>query len=91
MRSIVAWPRRSPVEAARAGYAIEQIDAALAVLRLDPIEDVGREAQAPLSVLRTLVMEVADELDGADGANPAILHVRSAAASLAEALAVVHS
>ena len=83
--------RCSPVDSARATYVIEQIDAALAVLRLDPIEDAGLEAQAPLSALRALVIDVADELDAADAANRAIPHLRNAAASLSDALAVVCS
>lgn len=80
-----------PVDSARATYVIEQIDAALAVLRLDPIEDAALEAQAPLSALRALVIDVADELDAADAANRAIPHLRNAAASLSDALAVVCS
>jgi len=78
-----------PVDSARATYAIEQIDAALAVLHLDPIEDAGLEAQAPLSALRALVIDVADELGAADAANRAIPYLRNAAASLSDALAVV--
>ena len=78
-----------PVNSARATYVIEQIDAALAVLRLDPIEDAGLEAQAPLSALRALVIDVADELDAADGTNPATAHIRQAGRCLADALVVV--
>ncbi len=78
-----------PVDTARATYLIEQIDAALAVLCLDPIEDAGVEALAPLSALRALVIEVADELNAADYANPAIAHVRQAAGCLADAFAIV--
>ena len=78
-----------PVDSARATYVIEQIDAALAVLRLEPIEDAGLEAQAPLSALRALVIDVADELDATAAGNRAIPHLRSAAASLSDALAVV--
>jgi hypothetical protein len=78
-----------PVDSARATYVIEQIDAALAVLCLDPIEDAGLEARVPLSTLQRLVSDVADELDAADAGNRAIPHLRSAAASLSDALAVV--
>jgi hypothetical protein len=81
----------APVDSARATYVIEQIDAAMAVLRLDPGEDAGCEVQAPLSALRALVIDVADELDAADGANRAIPHLPNAAASLSDALAVVRS
>ena len=80
-----------PVNSARATYVIEQIDAALAVLRLDPIEDAGLEAQAPLSALRALITGVADELDAAGGRNPAIPHLRNAGMSLTDASAVVCS
>jgi hypothetical protein len=80
-----------PIDSARATYVIEQIDAALAVLHLDPIEDAGLEAQVPLSALRSLVIDVADELEAVDAANRAIPHLRSAAASLSDALAVLHS
>lgn len=89
VRPIATWPRRRPVDAASVQYVIEQIDAALAVLRLDPFEDAGLEARQPLSALRALVVEVANELDAADRANPAVPYVRNAAASLACALAVV--
>ena len=78
-----------PVDSGRATYVIEQIDAALAVLRLDPIEDAGLEALAPLSALRALVIDVADELDAADGTNPATAHIRQAGRCLADALAIV--
>ena len=80
-----------PVDSARATYVIEQIDAALALLHLDPVQDAGREAQAPLAALRALVIEVADELDAADSTTPATAHVRQAAASLADALAVIRT
>ena len=91
VRSIAISPRCPPVDAASTRYVIEQIDAALAVLRLDPCEDAGLEAQKPLSVLRTLVVEVADELDAAGRANPGVPHIRNAAACLADALAVVNT
>lgn len=89
VRSIPTRLRRPPVDAARARYVIEQIDAVLDVLRLDPVEDAGVEARQPLSTLRALIVEVANELDAADRSNPAVPYIRNAAASLAEALAAV--
>jgi hypothetical protein len=76
---------------AHTAYAIEQIDAVMAELCLDPVEDAGVEAHRPLATLRDLIVEVANELDAADRPNPAVPHIRNAAAFLAEALAVVKS
>jgi hypothetical protein len=78
-----------PVDSVRVAYAIERIDAALAVLRLDPVEDVGLEAYETVSALRALVVAVADELDAAGGTTLAASHLRSAVACLTDALTAV--